>query len=154
MTMDNVEPSAEVIMLDLPEKIDTAVGHLTVIAHRLRAFDKAGVWPNASSDAERIEEAMLLLAGLQELVGWEPGEGSAPAKSGEGVAEQLRKMADIGPRPPAVVTLLRRAAYMAMSPPVIFGGASATDAIAKARQELTDCAERLLQAHRRIGSPL
>lgn len=152
--MDNVEPGAERALPDLPEKIDTAVGHLTVIAHRLRAFAKSGAYPSGSTDAERIEEAMLLLAGVQELVGWEPSEGTAPIMSGEGTAEQLRKMADIGPRPPAVVHLLRRAADMAMSPPVIFGGASATDAIAKARQELTDCAERLLQAHRRIGRPL
>ena len=140
---------------DLHEKIDSTVGHLTMIAQRLRRLAPGAQNPDELvGDAERLEEAMLLIAGLQQVIAWEPGEGSAPPKSGEGVAEQLRKMADIGPRPPAVTLLLRRAADLAVSPPVIFGGANATQVIVTARQELAEAAERLLQAHRRIGQAL
>lgn len=128
---------------DLPERIESAVGGLALLAQRL-----------APSDAAIAEDAMALLAGLQQLVSWEPGEGRAPLKSAEGTAEQLRIMASIGPRPPAVGALLIRAAEMALSPPVIFGGANDTMAIATARQELAEAAERLLQAHRRIGQAL
>jgi hypothetical protein len=148
MTMEHDETP----LPDLHEKIDSAVGHLTVIAQRLRRLAPGAQNPDELvGDAERLEEAMLLIAGLQQVIAWEPGEGFAPLRSAEGTAEQLRAMASIGPRPPAAVQLLVRAAEMVAAPPMIFGGADATQAIAVARQELAESAERLLQAHRRIG---
>lgn len=91
--------SNETSLPDLVEKIDHAVGKLTVIAARLNAADSH----EARADGAAIDEAMLLLAGLQSVVTWEP---SCRLESARDVAEQLRAMASIGPRPPAVTMLL------------------------------------------------
>lgn len=100
--MDNTEQAAERGLPDLREKIDIAVGHLTVMAQSLRTGR-----PLLVKDADALETAMLLLAGLQEVVAWEPGDYRFTP---QGSAEQLRVMAAIGTRPPAVVTLLLEAA--------------------------------------------
>lgn len=93
---------AERALPDLREKIDIAVGHLTVMAQSLRTGR-----PLLVKDADAIEASMLLLAGLQEVVAWEP---TAAFRTPAQVAEQLRQLASVGPRPPAVSLLLGAAA--------------------------------------------
>lgn len=100
--MDNTAQAAERGLPDLRDRIDIAVGHLTVMAQSLRTGR-----PLLVKDADAIEAAMLLLAGLQEVVAWEPGDYRFTP---QGSAEQLRAMAAIGPRPPAVAKLLLEAA--------------------------------------------
>lgn len=100
--MDNTAQAAERGLPDLRERIDIAVGHLTVMAQSLRTGR-----PLLVKDADALEAAMLLLAGLQEVVAWEPGDYRFTP---QGSAEQLRAMAAIGPRPPAVAKLLLEAA--------------------------------------------
>lgn len=100
--MGTEEQGAERALPDLHERIDLAVGHLTVMAQSLRTGR-----PLLVKDADALEAAMLLLAGLQEVVAWEPGDDRFTP---QGAAEQLRAMAQIGPRPPAVVKLLTEAA--------------------------------------------
>ncbi len=100
--MDNEAQGAERALPDLHEQIDLAVGHLTVMAQSLRTGR-----PLLVKDAEALESAMLLLAGLQGVVSWEP---TARFDSPAHVAEQLRQMAATGPRPPAVSLLLGCAA--------------------------------------------
>lgn len=97
--MGTEEQGAERALPDLPERIDLAVGHLTVMAQSLRTGR-----PLLVKDADAIEAAMLLLAGLQGVVGWEPG--ATRLESARDCAEALRQMAAVGPRPPAVVLLL------------------------------------------------
>lgn len=96
--MEHDAQAAERGLPDLPEQIDLAVGQLTVMAQSLRTGR-----PLLVKDADAIEQAMLLLAGLQDVVGWEP---SARLESARDCAEALRQMASVGPRPPAVVLLL------------------------------------------------
>lgn len=100
--MERNEQGAEGALPDLPEQIDLSVGHLTVMAQSLRTGR-----PLLVKDADAIEAAMLLLAGLQGVVAWEPGDYRFTP---QGAAEQLRAMAAVGPRPPAVVKLLTEAA--------------------------------------------
>lgn len=96
--MEQHDQGAERALPDLPERIDIAVGQLTVMAQSLRTGR-----PLLVKDADALEAAMLLLAGLQNVVGWEP---TGKLDSPRAVAEQLRQMAAVGPRPPAVVLLL------------------------------------------------
>lgn len=100
--MERNEQGAEGALPDLPEQIDLSVGHLTVMAQSLRTGR-----PLLVKDADAIEAAMLLLAGLQGVVAWEPGDYRFTP---HGAADQLRAMAAVGPRPPAVVKLLTEAA--------------------------------------------
>lgn len=100
--MDNTEQAAERGLPDLRERIDLMAGQLTVLGANLRAGRS-----DPAADADIVDRAMLLLAGLQEVVAWEPGDYRFTP---QGSAEQLRAMAAIGPRPPAVVKLLLEAA--------------------------------------------
>ena len=83
--MEHDAQAAERGLPDLPEQIDLAVGQLTVMAQSLRTGR-----PLLVKDADAIEQAMLLLAGLQGVVGWEP---SARLESARDCAEALRQMA-------------------------------------------------------------
>lgn len=96
------EQGAERALPDLPERIDLAVGHLTVMAQSLRTGR-----PLLVKDADALEAAMLLLAGLQGVVAWEPAEYRFEPRA---IAGQLHAMAAVWPRPPAVVKLLTDAA--------------------------------------------
>jgi len=96
--MERNEQGAERALPDLPEQIDMAVGQLTVLAQNARDGVKFG-----ALEAGTLEQVMLLLAGLQGVVSWEP---TARLDSPREVAEQLRQMAAVGPRPPSVVLLL------------------------------------------------
>lgn len=100
--MGTEEQGAERALHDLREQVDIAVGQLTVLAANLR-----GGRIDPVSDAQVIEQAMLLLAGLQCVVGWEPTEYRFEPRA---IAGQLHAMAAVGPRPPAVVKLLTEAA--------------------------------------------
>lgn len=100
--MGNESTGADRGAPDLAEQIDLAVGRLTVVAAEIRS----GGGENGAQ-AEAIERAMLLLAGLQGVVAWEPG---AYRFTPEAIADQLRAMATVGPRPQAVVKLLDEAA--------------------------------------------
>lgn len=96
--MGTEEQGAERALPDLRERIDMAIGQLTVLAQNARdgvKFDQLA--------AGTLEEVMLMLAGLQEVVSWEP---TGRLDSPRAVAEQLRQMAAVGPRPPAVVLML------------------------------------------------
>lgn len=95
--MGNESTGADRGAPDLAEQIDLAVGHLTVIAAGLAS----------PVEKQRLEGAMLLLAGLQAVVAWEPG---IYRFTPEAIADQLRAMAAVGPRPPALVKLLSEAA--------------------------------------------
>lgn len=100
--MERNEQAAERGLPDLRERIDLMAGQLTVLGANLRAGRS-----DPAADADIVDQAMLLLAGLQEVVAWEPGDYRFTP---QGAAEQLRAMAAVGPRPPAVVKLLTEAA--------------------------------------------
>lgn len=104
--MEHDEQAAERGLPDLPEQIDMTVGRLTVLAQALREQHHTPEGePRVASDEDVavLEQAMLLLAGLQQVVCWEP---NARLESARDVKLALRTMASIGPRPPAVVMLL------------------------------------------------
>jgi hypothetical protein len=80
--------------IDLSGRIETVVGKLVILAPRL-----------GDADAAVLDEAMSLLAGVQEALAWEPELGLGTASNAE-LAAQLGEMSTIGPRPPATVKLL------------------------------------------------
>ncbi len=123
--MGTEEQGAERALPDLRERIDIAVGQLTVMAQSLRTGR-----PLLVKDADALEAAMLLLAGLQNVVAWEP---TGKLDSPRAVAEQLRQMAAVGPRPPAVVLMLGAACGHVM-------------VAADARQEATSAPDEQLLA--------
>lgn len=100
--MGNESTGADRGAPDLAEQIDLAVGRLTVLAQNARVGVRF-----REAEAATMEQVMLLLAGLQGVVAWEPG---AYRFTPEAIADQLRAMATVGPRPPAVVKLMDEAA--------------------------------------------
>lgn len=100
--MGNESTGADRGAPDLRDRIDLMAGQLTVLGANLRAGRSDPV-----ADADIVDRAMLLLAGLQEVVAWEPG---IYRFTPEAIADQLRAMAAVGPRPPALVKLLSEAA--------------------------------------------
>lgn len=155
--MDNTETAAERGLPDLRERIDLMVGKLTVLAQSVRSFvttdDEKGD-AEAAADAKVIEDAMLLLAGLQEVVAWEPGDYRFTP---QGSADQLRAMASIGPRPPAVVKLLLEAAghlqiaQEARDEAAPVGDEELAALLLVAERDAYDLAEQSLAAGRRLA---
>lgn len=99
MTTENTDPTYG---LDLRERIDRACGLLGELAPRLRGYGIV-----RTEDADAVDEAMLLLAGLEDLVCLEPDMAIRPAAANtDQLSCALRLMAAVGPRPPSTTALL------------------------------------------------
>lgn len=130
-----VDPAA-----DMAKRIELAVGRLSVLARKL-----------TQTEAETVEEAMTLLASVQELITWEPTAYPCAEVPGE-LAQTLRSMSEVGPRPPAIVAILRAAAAAIATPARSEEGAGDVAAdLLLVERELQGVAERALQAARRIA---
>lgn len=141
--MEQNELAADRGLPDLRERIDLVVGKLAIMGKELNEAD----FSEAQDRSAVIDEAMCLLAGLQEVIAWEPGSFRFTP---EGAAAQLREMAKIGPRPPAIVTLLTDAANHLTNQERPMPDSEISIEIHAIREELIGVSERLLVSQRQL----